>query len=73
MDQEFVITDEYIELNKLLKAGGLCDTGGQAKIIIAEKLVTVDGEIELRKRRKIKDGMIIKYDTHSIKVISKKN
>ena len=48
MDQQFVISDEYIELNKLLKVSGLCDTGGQAKIIIEDELVTVDGETELR-------------------------
>ncbi len=73
MDQQFVISDEYIELNKLLKASGLCDTGGQTKIVIEDELVTVDGETETRKRRKIKDGMIVKYGAHSVKVISKKN
>ena len=71
MDQHFVISDEYIELNKLLKASGLCDTGGQAKIVIEDGLVTVDGETEARKRRKIIDGMIVKYGTHSIKVVKK--
>jgi len=73
MDQQFVISDEYIELNKLLKASGLCDTGGQTKIVIEDELVTVDGETEIRKRRKIKDGMIVKYGTHSVKVIFEKN
>jgi ribosome-associated protein len=73
MDQQFVISDEYIELNKLLKASGLCDTGGQTKIVIEDELVTVDGETEIRKRRKIKDGMIVKYGTHRVKVISEKN
>ena len=72
MDQQFVISDEYIELNKLLKVSGLCDTGGQAKIIIEDELVTVDGETELRKRRKVKDGMVVKYGPHSVKVIFKK-
>ena len=71
MDQHFVISDEYIELNKLLKASGLCDTGGQTKMVIEDKLVTVNGETETRKRRKIRDGMIVKYGTHSIKVVKK--
>ena len=71
IDQHFVISDEYIELNKLLKASGLCDTGGQAKMVIEDKLVTVNGETETRKRRKIRDGMIVKYGTHSIKVVKK--
>jgi ribosome-associated protein len=72
MDQQFVITDEYIELNKLLKASGVCDTGGQAKMIIEDGLVFVDGEIETRKRRKIKDGMIVKYGAHRVNVVCKK-
>jgi ribosome-associated protein len=72
MDQVFVITDEYIELNKLLKASGVCGTGGQAKMIIEDGLVTVEGETEMRKRRKIKDGMIVKYGAHRVKVIFKK-
>jgi ribosome-associated protein len=72
MDQHFVITDEYIELNKLLKASGVCDTGGQAKMIVEDGLVTVDGETETRKRRKIKDGMIVEYGDHRVKVVCKK-
>ena len=69
MDQVFTITGEYIELNKLLKASSLCDTGGQAKMLVEDRLVTVDGEIETRKRRKIKEGMRVEYDTHSIRVV----
>ena len=72
MDKQFVISSEYIELNKLLKASGLCDTGGQSKIVIEDELVTVDGETETRKRRKVKDGMVVKYGPHSVKVVLEK-
>lgn len=58
---EFEITGEYIELDKLLKAAKLCGTGGEARIVIREGLVTVDGEPELRLRRKIRQGMAIRY------------
>lgn len=68
----FEITDEYIELNKLLKASGACATGGQTKIIIEDGLVSVDGRTEMRKRRKIRDGMIVKYNNHTIKVVCRK-
>ena len=71
MVEEFVISGEYIELNKLLKVSGLCDTGGQAKIIIEDESVTVNGEIETRKRRKISGGMVVKYNNQSIMVIKK--
>ena len=73
MDQVFEISGDYIELIKLLKASGLCGTGGQAKMVVEDQLVTVDGEIETRKRRKVKDGMIVKYDNHIIKVVYNKS
>jgi ribosome-associated protein len=69
MDQSFTITGEYIALNKLLKASGVCATGGQAKIVIEGGLVEVDGKTETRKRRKVKDGMIITHGSHNVKVI----
>jgi ribosome-associated protein len=68
MDQEFEISGEYIQLNKLLKATGLCGTGGQAKMLIEDQLVSVDEKIETRLRRKVKPGMIVKYDTYTIRV-----
>ncbi|MBN2810233.1 MAG: RNA-binding S4 domain-containing protein [Deltaproteobacteria bacterium] len=71
--QQFVITDAYIELNKLLKASGLCDTGGQAKIVIEDGLVTVEGETETRKRRKIRPGMTINYNNSDLQVIFDKS
>ena len=70
MEEIFKISDDYIELNKLLKVTGLCSTGGETKIVIEDGLVTVDGEIELRKRRKIRDGMVVRYEGNIIKVVS---
>lgn len=65
---EFKITGEYIELDKLLKAAKLCGTGGEARIVISEGLVTVDGEPELRLRRKIRPGMAVRYDRQTLVV-----
>lgn len=69
MVEIFTISDEYIELNKLLKASGLCGSGGQAKMVIEDNLVTVAGTVETRKRRKIKDGMTVSFNSRSIRVI----
>ncbi len=71
MNQEFEISSEYIELNKLLKASGLCDSGGFAKMVIKDGLVTVNGEIETRVRRKIKNEWIIQYNNQTVQVICK--
>ncbi len=65
---DFKITGEYIELDKLLKAAKLCGTGGEARIVISEGLVTVDGETELRLRRKVRPGMAVQYDGQTLAV-----
>ena len=68
MEESFRIKDEYIELIKLLKATGLCDTGGMAKAVVEEGLVTVDGAVELRKRCKIRSGQVVGFEGHVIRV-----
>jgi ribosome-associated protein len=65
---EFTITGEYIELDKLLKAARLCESGGEARIVISEGLVTVDGETELRLRRKVRPGMTVRFNDQTLAV-----
>ena len=60
----------YIELNNLLKISGLCSSGGLAKALIADGLVKVDGQTELRKRCKIRPGQIVEFQGESIHVIA---
>lgn len=67
---EFTISGEYIELNKLLKATGLCGTGGMAKMVIEDGLVTVDGKIEYRKRCKIRNGQRISLNNNETIVVT---
>lgn len=50
------ITKEPVELYKILKFEGLVATGGEAKLVIASGQVTVNGEVETRKRKKIVAG-----------------
>ncbi|MDY6950324.1 MAG: RNA-binding S4 domain-containing protein [Thermodesulfobacteriota bacterium] len=64
----FTIEGEYIELVKLLKAAGLCTTGGMAKRATAEGLVKVDNQTEVRKRCKIRKGQIVEFEGHVIAV-----
>jgi ribosome-associated protein len=47
---------------------GIFSTGGMAKTAIAEGLVTVDGNVEKRKRCKIKRGQIVEYDGRAVTV-----
>jgi ribosome-associated protein len=50
---------EPVELYKLLKFEGLASSGGQAKLLISEGLVQVNGAVETRKRKKIVTGDVI--------------
>jgi len=64
----FKLKNEYIELCQLLKLENLAQSGGEAKFFISEGLVTVNGEVELRKRRKIIAGDTVEYEGAVIEV-----
>ena len=51
-----------ITLDQFLKTTGLVGTGGQAKVAIQEGYVTVNGELETRRRRKLSPGDVIVVD-----------
>ena len=55
------ITREPVELYKILQFEGLVTTGGEAKLLIGDEQVTVNGEIETHRRKKIVDGDVIKF------------
>lgn len=59
---------DSIALNDLLKITGLCESGGAAKIVIAKGKVKVDGQIELRKTCKIRNGQMVEYAREKITV-----
>ena len=62
------LKDNYIKLGQALKASGLVSSGVDAKFIISEGLVKVDGEIELRRGRKLYDGSMVEYDGQCIRI-----
>ncbi|MGC3962947.1 MAG: RNA-binding S4 domain-containing protein [Rhodocyclaceae bacterium] len=64
----FTLTSEYIELDKLLKLLAIASSGGAAKAMIAEGQVTVDGEVELRKTRKLRAGSTVRVAGETIEV-----
>ena len=60
---------EFILLQSLLQVGGVCNTGGEAKILIVEGEVTVDDEIETRRGRKIRAGQRVSCAGVDIEVV----
>ena len=65
---EISIQGEYIELCKLLKLAGLVLSGGEGKGVVVEGLVTVDGQIETAKRKKIRPGQVVEFQGESIRI-----
>jgi ribosome-associated protein len=63
-----LVAGAYIELHRLLKATGLCQSGGVAKLLIGDGQVLVDGVVELRKRRKVRVGQVVEMDACRIVV-----
>ena len=64
----FPLKTDYIELAQLLKASGIASTGGQAKLMIDDGLVQLDGHLEIRKGRKIRSGQVVQIENVIIQV-----
>lgn len=64
----FELKGEHIALCDLLKLVGIADSGGQGKAMVAEGLVSVDGEIESRKTAKIRSGQTVECIGQAIQV-----
>ncbi len=65
----FELQEEYIELYKLLKILDLVDSGGDAKQLIEHEAVQRNGELETRKRAKIRSGEIITIGDVTIEIV----
>lgn len=69
--REVVLRGEFVELNKLLKFENVVMSGGEAKQIIGAGLVTVDGEVEERVRRKLVAGNRVCIADLEISIVAK--
>ncbi len=61
-------TVETIRLDQFLKVQRLCSTGGLAKAVVQRGLVEVNGEVELRRGRKLRQGDVVSYDGYTVPV-----
>lgn len=62
------INKEPVELYKILKFEGMTSSGGEAKLVIEQGLVKVNGKVETRKRKKIVSGDIIEFNHDKIHI-----
>ena len=63
------LRDDYIKLGQALKAAGLVSSGLDAKYIITDGRVLVDGQVEKRRGRKLYKGSVVEYEGQKITVM----
>lgn len=62
------LRDEYIKLGQALKAAGLVESGVDAKFVIQDGFVKVNGEVEFQRGKKLYDGDVVEFDGEVIEV-----
>ena len=61
--------DEFIKLGQLLKKSGMVSSGVEAKVVIQDGEVLVNGEVETRRGKKIYDGDEVTFDGETVRVV----
>lgn len=69
MEREIVLREEFIKLGQALKAAHLVESGVEAKEVIAAGKVTVNGEVDLRRGRKLYDQDVVSYQGETIRIV----
>ncbi len=70
MSLQFAVRGDHIQLDQLLKATGLCESGGAAHAAIADGQVTVDGQVDTRKRAKLRPGQRVVFAGEEIELLA---
>lgn len=68
--QNLKIKDEFIKLGQALKLADLVDSGVEAKLVIQDGQVLVNGETEYQRGKKIHDGDIIEFEGSQVKIVA---
>jgi len=61
--------EEFIKLGQALKKASLVGSGVEAKMVIQDGLVELNGEVEVKRGKKLYDGDIVSYDGETIKIV----
>ncbi len=70
MTREVKIKDEFIKLGQLLKLAGMVGSGVDAKFLIQDGQVLLNGEVEYQRGKKVYPGDVVTFDNESVKVVS---
>ena len=63
------LRDDYIKLGQALKAGGLAQSGVDAKFAIQDGLVKVNGKVEVQRGKKLVSGDIVEFNGEEIEIV----
>lgn len=66
--EKIILKDEYIKLGQAIKAAGLVSSGVDAKFVIQDGLVKVNGVVELQRGKKLYNGDIVEFDGNQIQI-----
>lgn len=69
-EQTLEIRDEFIKLGQAMKLAGLVSSGIDAKMLIQDGEVKVDGEVDTRRGRKMYDGMTFEWNGNLVRISS---
>ena len=67
--QEIKVREDFIKLGQALKAADLVGSGVEAKMVVQDGLVKVNGEVDTRRGRKLVPGDIVTFDGKSVKIV----
>lgn len=67
---EVAIRDESIRLGQFLKLANLIESGSEAKGVVADGLVSVNGEVEVRRGRQLRPGDVVTFAGASARVVA---
>ena len=62
------LRDEFIKLGQAIKAAGFVDSGVEAKEVIQDGLVEVNGEVDTRRGRKLYEGDVVSFENQTVKI-----
>ena len=67
--KKFELSQDFIELNKLLKLMQWAESGGHANQLVENGEIKVNGEFEFRKRNKLRPGMIVEFGKMQVEIV----
>ena len=63
------INTEFIKLESLLKLTAVCSSGGEAKMVIQDEMISVNGEVCTQRGKKIRSGDLVEFQDTQIRVV----